>query len=89
MYQVSSTIKVSKDTKDSLTKVAARLQEKSGKRVDLDEAIRHLLSTSNQSEEIKPELLDKLFGSVPQLSVKDLHSERRLDEQRFRRKYRT
>jgi hypothetical protein len=86
---VSSTIKVSKETKNSLTKVAARLQEKSGKRVDLDEAIQHLLSASNQSEEKKPELLDKIFGSVPQLSVKDLRSERRLDEQRFRRKYRT
>jgi hypothetical protein len=85
---VSSTIKVSKETKDSLTKVAARLQEKSGKRVDLDEAIQHLLSASSQPEEKKPALLDRLFGSVPHLSVKDLRSERRLDEQRFRRKYR-
>ncbi len=83
--QVSVTIKVSKETKDSLTRVAARLQEKSGKRVDLDEAIQHLLS-SNQAER-KPELLDRVFGSVPNLSLKDLRMERRADERRFRRKY--
>ena len=84
---MSSTIKVSKQTKDSLTRVAARLQEKSGKRVDLDEAIQHLLSSSESQE--NPELLDRVFRSVPNLSVKDLRSERRLDEHWFRRKYNT
>ncbi len=80
---MSETIKVSKQTKQSLTRVAARLQEKTGKRVDFDEAIRHLLAKS----ENKPELLDKIFGSVPRMKTEDLYSERRLDEKRFARRH--
>ncbi|MGI0081204.1 MAG: VapB-type antitoxin [Nitrososphaerales archaeon] len=81
--KVSETIKVSKETKRSLVKVAARLQESVGKRVDFDEAIQHLMSLSEK----RPDLLDKAFGSIPGLKVQDLHRERRADEQRAKRKY--
>jgi hypothetical protein len=87
VLKVSETIKVSKETKQSLVRLAARLQEKAGKRIDLDEAIQHLISSS-QIKEMKPELLDGVFGSVPKLSIRDLRSERRLDELRTARKYR-
>ncbi len=80
---MSETIKVSKETKHSLIKVAARLQESTGKRVDFDEAIKHLMELSEK----RPDLLDKAFGSVPGLKKEDLYRERRLDELRAKRKY--
>jgi hypothetical protein len=57
--KASETIKVSKETKRSLIKEAARLQGKSGKKVDF-EAIGHLKSRSEK----RPELLDSVFGSL-------------------------
>jgi len=80
---VSTTIKVSRDTKERLVKVAARLQERYGRRVDLDEAIRYLLDLEGR----RPELLDSLVGSMPGLSVEELYRERRLDEKRAARRY--
>jgi len=85
---VSETIKVSRETKQSLVRVAARLQEKAGKRIDLDEAIQYLISSTHVKEG-KPEILDEVFGSVPTLSIRDLRSERRLDELMAARKYRS
>lgn len=87
VYKVAETIKVSKGTKQSLVRIAATLQERSGRRVDLDEAIRHLVSLSEEKKK-SPELLDKVFGSVPGLKVQDLYKERRLDERRVERKHR-
>lgn len=80
---VSVTIRISKLTKEMLTRVAARLQERYGRRVDLDEAIRYLLGL----EERRPELLESVVGSVPSLSVEELYEERRKDEERARRRY--
>jgi len=80
---VSTTIKVSKSTKEKLVRVAAKLQERYGHRVSLDEAIRYLL----ELEERKPELLDSIIGSVPTLSVEELYRERRRDEERIERRY--
>jgi hypothetical protein len=68
----------------SLIKIAARLQEDKGKRVDF-EAIQYLMSSSSEK---RPDLLDKVFGSVPKLKVQDLYKERNLDELRAKRKYR-
>ncbi len=80
---MSTTIKVSKSTKEKLVRVAAKLQERYGRRVSLDEAIRYLL----ELEERKPELLDSIIGSVPTLSVEELYRERRRDEERIERRY--
>ena len=85
---MSETVKVSKETKQSLLKIAARLQEERGERVDFDEAIRHLVSLAVVEATKRPVLLERAFGSVPGLSVQDLYKERRLDEQRAKRKYR-
>ena len=64
---MSETIKVSTETKKSLIKVAARLQESKGRRVDFDEAIQHLMSLSDK----RTELLDRAFGSGPGLKIQD------------------
>jgi len=80
---VSTTIKVSKITKERLVRVAAKLQERYGRRVDLDEAIRYLL----ELEERRPELLDSIVGSVPTLSIEELYQERKRDEERIKRRY--
>ncbi len=45
---MSETIKVSKETKRSLLKVAAKLQASTRKRIDFDEAIQHLVSLSDK-----------------------------------------
>jgi len=80
---VSQTIRVSKYTKLLLMKLAARLQERYGRRVDLDEAIRYLLS----SREKNSDMLREFLGSVPGVSAEELYEERRADEERERRKY--
>ena len=80
---MSTTIKVSKSTREKLVRVVAKLQERYGRRVSLDEAIRYLL----ELEERKPELLDSIIGSVPTLSVEELYRERRRDEERIERRY--
>jgi hypothetical protein len=64
-------------------KLAARLQERYGRRVDLDEAIRYLLS----SREKNSDMLREFLGSVPGVSAEELYEERRADEERERRKY--
>ncbi len=77
-----STVRVSKKTKELLFRYAAKLQLRLGRKVDLDEAIRHLLRS-----EAKLNVLDDLFGSVPELSVQELLKERKLDEARANRRY--
>jgi len=61
----------------------AKLQQTTGKRVDFDETIQHLISELEK----RPDLLDRVFGSVPELSHEDLRTERDFDEQRIKRKY--
>ncbi len=80
---MSGTIKVSKETKDELVRVAARIQAREGKRIDLDDAIKHLLWSRAE----RPDLLDSMFGLAPSLKLEDLLEERRNDEKRFKRKY--
>jgi len=80
---MSETVKVSKETKKNLFRVASRLQAQRGRRVNLNEAISHLLS----SEERNPKLLDEAFNSIPKLSVQELYEERRVDEARVKRRH--
>jgi hypothetical protein len=72
---VSETIKVSKETKRSLIKIAARIRASTGKRVDFGEVILYVISESQK----RPDLLDRVFGSVPELSYEDLRRERETD----------
>jgi len=80
---MSETVKVSKETKKTLFRVASRLQARSGRRVNLDEAINHLLGL----EERNPALLDEAFRSIPKLGVQELYEERRVDEARVKRRH--
>ena len=83
MEKVSETIKISKEAKEELVRIAAALQAREGRRVDLDEAIKHLLRTGRR----RPEVLSSLFGAVPSLRLEDLSEERARDERRTKRKY--
>jgi len=84
---VSETIRVARETKEALLRVAARLQEQTGKRVDFDEAISHLVRQEDKS----PDSFMKFVGSVKRLKEASLRAElvkeRRLDELRAKRKY--
>lgn len=84
---VSETIRVSKQTKEALLKVAARLQEHAGRRIDLDEAIAHLVKGEDKS----PEAFLRFVGSIrgPEASelLDELAGERERDESRTERKY--
>jgi hypothetical protein len=80
---VSETIKVSKEAKKELVRVAAELQAREGRRVDLDEAIKHLLRSGKRDQSA----LASLFGSVPGLNLDELREERIKDERRAKRKY--
>ena len=80
---MSETVRVSKNTKEMLFRVASRLQGRMGRRVSLDETISYLIGL----EERKPELLDEIFGCAPELSVEELYEERRIDEARAKRRY--
>jgi hypothetical protein len=84
-----TTISVTDDVKEKLLKVASELQIKLGRRVDLDEALRFLLS----EREKKPWLLEAACSPVPDAekvakeALDELYQERRLDEERLERKY--
>lgn len=80
---MSETIKVSSYTKKMILRVASRLQQTLGRRVDFDEAVRYLLSMEGR----RPELLEQVVGSIPNLTVEELDEERRKDERRTFRRY--
>ena len=58
-----STIQVDEETKKMLFKIAAELQQRSGSKVSLSEAIRHLLETYRKSQ-IDREKILSLFGCL-------------------------
>ena len=79
-----TTISVTEDVKEALLKVAAELQMKLGKRVDLNEAIRYLLTRNK-----RPDLLEEACRPVPGFdeAYRELVWERWKDEEGARRKY--
>lgn len=81
---MSETIKVSKETKEGLLRVAAEMQSRTGRRIDLDEAIKHLLQSGRMK---RPDVLASMFGIAPLVTVEDLLKEREIDERRSKRKY--
>ena len=80
-----TTISVTEDVKEALLRVASELQIKLGRRVDLNEAIRYLLTRGSR----KPELLEEACRPLEgfEEAYKELLEERRRDEERARRKY--
>lgn len=83
---MSETIKLSKETKEGLLRVAAEIQARTGRRTSFDEAIRHLLESGRMK---RSELLASMFGIAPHVTVEDLLKEREIDERRSKRKYGT
>lgn len=81
---VVTTISVTDDVKEKLLKIASELQIRFGRRVNLNQAIRFLLS----EREKRPQLLDEACKATPKVeeALKELYMERRLDEKRLERK---
>ncbi|MEM2106160.1 MAG: VapB-type antitoxin [Candidatus Bathyarchaeia archaeon] len=79
-----TTISVTEEVKQKLLKIASELQIRLGRRVDLDEALRYLLS----EREKKPWLLEKACKPLPESEemLEELYRERKLDEERLKRK---
>ncbi|MEM2906249.1 MAG: VapB-type antitoxin [Candidatus Bathyarchaeia archaeon] len=82
-----TTISITDDVKRELLKVAAELQLRRGRRVDLNEAVRYLVT---QRRRKNPELLKEACGSLDDAreAIAELLAERRLDEERTERKTR-
>ncbi|MEM0118120.1 MAG: hypothetical protein QXV32_06710 [Conexivisphaerales archaeon] len=81
------TIKISKEAKEELLRVAAELQAKEGRRVDLDEAIKYLLTKGGRAK--RPELLDAACKKTEgfETAYQEMMTERRRYEERTHRKY--
>lgn len=84
---VSETIRVSRETKEALLRVAARLQESTGRRVDFDEAISHLARLEDRSPDSFAKFVGSLRGMKLGGALEELSRERKLDELRAKRKY--
>jgi|YelNatPaOPRAMG01_1025707.scaffolds.fasta_scaffold280635_2 hypothetical protein len=79
-------VRVSENTKEMLVKYAAELQGKLGGRITLDEAIRDLLKNARIKD---PLLLAKArIGGRSEDALKELYRERKMDEERARRRLR-
>jgi len=76
-----TTISVTEEVKEKLLRIASEFQIKLGRRVDLDEALRLLMT----ERERKPDLLDEACSpmSGAEEAVRDLLEERKRDESRL------
>jgi len=79
-----TTISVTDEVKEKLLKIASELQIKLGRRVDLDEALRYLLSEREKKPWLLEEACKPLSGAKEMLD--ELYRERKLDEERLERK---
>ncbi|MBI3840660.1 MAG: hypothetical protein HY297_01685 [Thaumarchaeota archaeon] len=86
---MSETIRVSSETKEALLRLAARLQESTGKRVDFDAAIAHLVMKEDKDPNAFASFVGSVTGMEPREMLDALAEERRLDELRAKRKYRS
>ncbi len=90
MYTLSTTtIRVSKKTKDLLTKILIKLESELGRRLDYDDVIRILIERSRAR---KPELLRTLkemsvSTEIAERSHRMLEEESRFEEEVFKRRY--
>ncbi len=88
-YTLSTTIKVSRETKNLLTRVLTKLEAELGRRLTYDDVIRILIEKSGFRN---PEFLLKLKGmGVPLSVVKEAHrileEEVKLEEEAYERRY--
>jgi hypothetical protein len=80
-YVMSEIIRVSKDVKEKLVRIAAELQLSRGKRVSLNEAVEYLITfyEENKKSRKNAQLLFSLLGSAKGIS-EELERSRREDE---------
>ena len=87
-----TTVAVDEEVKAELVRIAARLQEATGRRADLNDAIRYLISLYKRRER-RPELFALFCKPVPGLGFEEAYEElvreRRADLERLERKYQT
>lgn len=78
-----TTIAVDDDVRDKLLRISAELQLKLGRRVNYNEVLRYLI----ESRLKRPELLDRAVvkGQDSERLLKELHEERRKDEEKLER----
>jgi predicted CopG family antitoxin len=84
---MTTTVSITEEVKEKLVKVAADLQKKKGRRVDLNEAIDYLVSTRREK---RPDLLERALAAIPHDFNRDyklLMKERRKDDLRAKRRY--
>jgi septal ring factor EnvC (AmiA/AmiB activator) len=84
---MTTTVSITEEVKAQLVKIAADLQKKKGRRVDLNEAIEYLVSARREK---RPDLLEKTLAAIPHHYDSDyklLTTERRKDELRSKRRY--
>ncbi|MEM0173584.1 MAG: hypothetical protein QXI16_03650 [Sulfolobaceae archaeon] len=81
---MSETIRVSKEVKRELLKIMGELQIERGERVDFNDVIEFLLSCYKRKN---PELLRRLIGMIPNISLKNLEEERRREVEFEKEKY--
>jgi len=80
-YVMSEIIRVSKDVKEKLVKIAAELQLDRGKRVSLNEAVEYLITfyEENKKSQKNAQLLFSLLGSAKGVR-EEIERSRREDE---------
>jgi predicted CopG family antitoxin len=81
-----STISIKEEVKQELLKFASELQIKLGRRVDYNEAIRHLLMRRRKHPSLLKEACNPMPGADD--ARRALVEERRLDEERAERRLR-
>jgi hypothetical protein len=84
IVMVMTTIAVTDEVKEKLLRVASELQIKFGRRVDLDEALRYVLSEREKKPWLLEEACKPMLGGEE--ALRELYRERRLDEERLERK---
>jgi len=84
---VMTTISVTDDVKEKLLKIASELQIRLRRRVDLNEAIRFLISERERKPQFLEEACKPISGAEE--ALKELYAEREFDEKRLERKIST
>lgn len=79
-----TTISVTEDVKQKLLKVAAELQLKLGRRIDLNEALSFLVDQREKNPALLAEACRPAHGAAS--AIEELQKERKLDETRLERK---
>ena len=79
-----NTITVTGDVKEKLLKVASEVQIRTGRRVDLNDAIRFLVDQRDKNPRLLEEACSPTIGVKE--ALEELETERKVDDKRLKRK---